>query len=321
MKEKILSLFLQSPDSFLSGEEISEKLGVTRAAVWKHLNTLRAEGFVFESAPRLGYRLIAVPDILYPLLVQKELATRCFGRNIVHFAETASTNITAKELAADGAKEGTLVLAETQTKGKGRLGREWSSPAGVGLWLSLILRPPILPPATPQITLLTAVALAEEVKKLGIPAGIKWPNDLLVSGKKLAGILTEMGAETDRVNYVVVGVGINVNTAEFPPEIADIATSLRLEAGKHIERRRLLQNFLVNWERWYDRWLAEGFAPVREAWLRESVTVGQEVKVTSITGVTAGTAVGLDSDGALLLQTPDGAVRRILSGDVTLKES
>ena len=210
-------------------------MGLSRAAVWKRVHRLKAQGYVIEGSPRRGYRLLAVPDKLLPEEVLQGLKTRVFTGPVHHFETLDSTNDLAKELAVQGAPEGTVVVAEAQTGGRGRLGREWDSPPGVGLYVSLVLRPMLPPMELPQITLTTAVAVVRAVRRVaGVAPGIKWPNDLLLNGKKLGGILTEMETESDRIRHVVVGLGLNVNNPGFPPELAATATSLTLTAGRSV---------------------------------------------------------------------------------------
>lgn len=254
VKSEILALLKKNQPGFVSGEEISDSLQVSRTAIWKHIKALREDGYVIESHPRVGYRLVSVPDRLYPDEITTHLRTRLIGKSVVYFPETVSTNDAAKELAAAGIPEGTLVVTEEQTGGRGRLGRAWHSPAGRGIWLSVILRPDINPMDAPKITLLTAVALARTLAAYpGIKPGIKWPNDILVEGRKIAGILTEMNAELDRVNFIVLGIGININTSlkEFPAELRDTATSLYTAAGRHWDRLEFLAKMLENLEELY----------------------------------------------------------------------
>ena len=237
----------------ISGEYLATQLGLSRAAVWKRVHRLKAQGYVIEGSPRRGYRLLAVPDKLLPEEVLQGLKTGVFTGPVHYFETLDSTNDLAKALAVQGAPEGTVVVAEAQTSGRGRLGREWDSPPGVGLYVSLVLRPMLPPMELPQITLTTAVAVVRAVRRVaGLAPGIKWPNDLLLNGKKLGGILTEMETESDRIRHVVVGLGLNVNNPGFPPELAATATSLALEAGRTFSRVNLLQAWLEEFEALYE---------------------------------------------------------------------
>ncbi|WP_148138028.1 biotin--[acetyl-CoA-carboxylase] ligase [Candidatus Formimonas warabiya] len=320
MKEKILRL-LKSEDQYLSGEEISNLLGVSRTAVWKHINTLKTEGYVIESQTKLGYRLLGAPDRLYPEEIKDGLNTEYIGRNIDYHEAVDSTNQTAKEMAEREFAEGTVVVAEMQTAGKGRLGRKWNSPFGTGIWMSLIVRPPIAPPDAPKITLLTAVAVAEGiVHETGMKPGIKWPNDVLVNGKKVCGILTEMKADMDRIHYVVVGMGINVNDQNFPEEIRETATSLQIETGSRMNRARIAASILNDWEKNYQNFLSQGFAPVKDGWKNYAVNLGKEVSVTTFKETISGRAMDIDEDGMLLVKDATGKIHRIVAGDVSLRK-
>jgi len=227
-KDQLLLYLKERKGDWVSGEALSNKIAVSRSAVWKHICKLREEGYVIESSPKKGYLLRKAPDLLFPNEIREGLDTKVFGkRDIVYFTETDSTNTRAKDLAARGAPEGTLVISERQTKGRGRKGRSWFSPSQGGIYTSLILRPSISPSEAPKITLLSAVVVAETLRSLtGLSAIIKWPNDILINGKKIAGILTEMSTEMDAIDYIVVGLGLNVNTPDFPDDIREKATSI-----------------------------------------------------------------------------------------------
>jgi BirA family biotin operon repressor/biotin-[acetyl-CoA-carboxylase] ligase len=301
----------------ISGERLAARLGLSRAAVWKRVHRLKAQGYAIEGSPRRGYRLLAVPDKLLPGEVLQGLKTRRFTGPVHHFETLNSTNDLAKELAAQGAPEGTMVVAETQTGGRGRLGREWDSPPGVGLYVSLVLRPMLPPMELPQITLTTAVAVVRAVRRVaGLAPGIKWPNDLLVNGKKLAGILTEMETESDRIRHVVVGLGLNVNNPAFPPELAVTATSLALTAGGTFSRVELLKAWLEEFEDLYDRFLNQRFPEILEEWKAAAVTLGRTVTVRQGPREISGQALDVAPDGALLLRTAGGEIVRVTSGEI-----
>jgi BirA family biotin operon repressor/biotin-[acetyl-CoA-carboxylase] ligase len=319
MKETLLTVLKNNRGSYVSGQELSRRLGVTRTTVWKHVRALRSEGYAVDSSPRRGYRLVGTPDLLLAAEIMEGLATVRLGRRVVHLNETASTNRVARELGAGGEPEGTLVLAEVQHGGKGRLGRAWSAPAG-GIWLSLILRPDFPPNLLQLLTLTAAVAAAEASENVaGISPGIKWPNDLLWRGKKLAGILTEGSTEADRVDCLVLGVGINANLREedFPLELRGLATSLLLAGGRPVDRAAWVRWFLWRLERYYLN-TGEGTAQALSEWRRRSVTLGQQVVVSMGSGTVEGTAVDIDDRGALLVET-EGGLETVLAGDVTLK--
>jgi BirA family transcriptional regulator, biotin operon repressor / biotin---[acetyl-CoA-carboxylase] ligase len=315
--EAVLQVLRGTADA-VSGERLAAHLGLSRAAVWKRIHRLKAQGYVIEGSPRRGYRLLAVPDKLLPEEILQGLQARVFTGPVHHYESLVSTNDLAKELAARGAPEGTVVVAETQTGGRGRLGREWDSPPGVGLYVSLVLRPELPPLELPQITLTTAVAVVRATQRVaGVTPGIKWPNDLLLNGKKLGGILTEMETESDRIRHVVVGLGLNVNNPEFPPELAGMATSLTLTVGGSFSRVQLLQAWLEEFEGLYDRFLNQGFPEILEEWKRATVTLGSPVTVRQGPREISGEALDVAPDGALLLRTASGEIVRVTSGEIT----
>ncbi len=313
---------LREQDDRLSGAAMSKILGISRSAIWKHIKSLRREGYRIEAKPASGYRLVSVPEQPTPWEIQSGLRTEQFGKKIYAFPQIVSTNEVAFRLALNGAEEGEVVVAESQTKGKGRMGRQWESPAGLNIYLSIILRPKMLPNKTPLITLMAAVACAEAIDEVvGLIPAIKWPNDLMIGKKKLGGILTEADMELDRIHFVVVGIGINVNMppSEFPPSIKDIATSLLEAGGRNVSRTALTQAILRQLEQWYAR-LGQGRAEeIRRRWLELSLVRGQEIEVAFMEEVVRGTALEIDEDGALLVQTNNGTIRRIVAGDVTVR--
>ncbi len=318
-KDKILKHLISSNSGFTSGAELARELHVTRAAVWKHIKTLKREGYAVEAAPSKGYRLVAVPDILQLDAIKRGLKTGTIGREIYLFPEVVSTNALAMEMASTGAADGTVVIAETQTGGKGRLGRAWISPKG-NLYISVVLRPEIPPHKAPLITLMTAVSVTSTIRRhLEVQAGIKWPNDILISGKKAAGLLTEMRAEPDRVKHIVLGIGINVNMdmAELPVPLRKLSTTLSAETGKKVDRTLFLQQVLAELDRWYQIFL-KGGAAVIEAWQLFNVTVGKRVAVSGPGETFEGMAQGIDTDGRLILKLDDGTLHEVAAGDVTI---
>ena len=321
LRKEILDLLKKSGSSYVSGEEIAERLGVSRTAVWKHIKELRRAGYDIVSQSHSGYALNGAPDVLTPEELAPLLKGSLFGTNLLYHEETRSTNEDAKAAAEDGAPDGTVVVAEYQGTGHGRLARGWFCPKGEGVLFSVILRPTaFLPQEAPKCTLLAAVAVARAIRSLGLDVGIKWPNDILADGRKLVGILTEMSAEMERIHYIVIGIGINVNIGadEFAPDIQDTATSLAILAGHPIDRRQLLAAILREMETLYGAVQREGFAPVFEAWRALSVTLGQEVRVLAPGETFEGRAVDIDEAGALLVDTPAGR-RRVLAGDVSIR--
>lgn len=317
--ELVLAFLAEAGDEVVSGEAISDKLGLTRAAVWKHVNALRARGYRIDAVPARGYRLAEVPDRLTALELRPLLNTHDLGQVLHAYEELASTNDRARELAEEGAAHGEVVIAERQTAGRGRRGRPWVSPARKNLYFSVVLRPDLPTARAPELTLVASLAVCDALRQAGVDAGIKWPNDVLAGGRKIAGILTELAAEPDRVHWVVVGVGVNVNaTAEdFPEELRGEATSVLLERGEPAPRALFAVACLSALEGWLDVHEEQGFAPIREAWRERSVTLGREVRVRVDEGELTGTAEDIDAAGALLVRTRAG-VERVLAGDVQL---
>ena len=319
MDDEILQLLRESPSAFLSGEEISHRLKVSRTAVWKRINHLRNLGYEVEASTRSGYRLIQSPDLLTPLEIKPILGTNWVGKKIHHFHSLDSTNSKAYQLALNGAEEGEVVIAESQEKGRGRLGRHWFSPPFLNLYLSVILRPKISPHQAPLITLMAAVATADAIQKFsGLFPLIKWPNDILLRDRKVAGLLNEIHSEMDRIHFVILGIGANLNMDEkmFPKEIRAAATSLKIEMGRPILRKVFLQFLLLELERWYTIFLREGSTVLLKAWRDRAHIKGRRVKVTSFGEAIVGTAIDVDSDGALILETTNGKRKRIVAGDV-----
>jgi BirA family biotin operon repressor/biotin-[acetyl-CoA-carboxylase] ligase len=318
-EELVLAFLAEAVDEFVSGEAISDKLGLTRAAVWKHVDALRSQGYRIDAVPARGYRLVGIPDRLTPLELRPLLNTHDVGRLIHWFEEIGSTNDRAKELADDGAEHGEVVVAEAQTAGRGRRGRAWASPARRNLYFSVVLRPDLPPARAPELTLVGSIALCDALRQAGVAAGIKWPNDLLASGKKIGGILTELAAEPDRIEWVVLGAGVNVNTRreDFPEELRAEATSILLERGQAAPRVLFAAACFTALETWLDRHDEEGFGVIREAWRERSVTLGREVLVKVDGRELAGVAEDIDETGALLVRTAAG-LERVLSGDVQL---
>jgi len=315
MREEILN-FLKENSGYISGEELAQKLGLSRQAFWKHIQDLRGLGYEISAVPHLGYRLIKIPDRLYPWELAYRLNTKFVAKKTLYYKNVASTMDIAWELAKKGFPEGTLVCAESQRRGRGRLGRVWLSPYLKGLYFSIILRPKISPFKIGLISLLSSIGIVEGIKRdFDLPLSIKWPNDILAKERKLAGILMELDAEQDRINFVIVGIGLNVNTSkkEIPPE----ATSLYLLLNKRIDRVKVFKNILEEIERTYLSFQEEGENFIISNWRRLSYLYGGRVKVILPNReIVEGRVLDIDQDGALLLRKDEGIVERILSGDV-----
>jgi BirA family biotin operon repressor/biotin-[acetyl-CoA-carboxylase] ligase len=319
-KAGIILRVFHTEEGFISGEHLSRELGISRTAVWKHISKLRESGYRIEAVTSRGYRLISSPNSIDPHEVNASLNSIRVGRQLVFLEETTSTNTDAFRLAEDGAAEGTVVLADSQTGGKGRRGRVWVSPTGVNLYCSIVLRPIIMPHEAPQLTFISAVAVARTIEQTTkLFPEIKWPNDILVSGKKVAGLLNEMSAETDGINFVILGIGVNLNMSadQFSVDLRHPATSLFLESGVHVDRSHFAGTLLSELDRLYADFMVHGFGPIREEWQQRCNAKGRQVLVSdSGTTCTGGRFIGLDSDGALLLLTDDDILHRITCGDV-----
>lgn len=323
-REKLLVLLREHTGDFVSGAALTEILGVSRAAVSKHVAALKQQGYAITASSGKGYMFRDTPDLLLPDEIRHGLATRVFGQGIIDYHEMiGSTNDRAKELAAQGSAEGSLVVSEDQNRGRGRKGRTWFSTASHGICISMILRPSMNPSEASRITLMTAVALAETFRDItGLEVTIKWPNDILIRGRKLSGILTEMSMEMDRVDYVVVGVGVNVNNPadHFPAEVRDIATSLAVETGHAVSRVDLLRQFLARFESCYALVEGQGFSQIMKRWKALSDIIGRTVAVDLIGSRIQGRVEDVDETGVLVLRDGDGQVHRVISGDVLLQD-
>ncbi|MFS0863375.1 biotin--[acetyl-CoA-carboxylase] ligase [Fredinandcohnia sp. 179-A 10B2 NHS] len=321
IRKTLLEVFSNANGGFISGQKISEQLGCSRTAVWKHIEDLRNEGYELEAVRKLGYRIITKPDKISSNEIQLGLETKFMGRNI-HFEETVtSTQKIAHRLAYEGAKEGTIVVAEEQNSGRGRLDRVWFSPKHTGIWMSIVLRPSIPPSKAPQLTLLAAVGVVQAIQEVtGMEPDIKWPNDILLKGKKVVGILTELQAETDRINSVIIGIGINVNqqSNDFPQPLKEIATSLAIEKGVKIDRARLIQCILLKIENLYNEYLKSGFTVVKLLWESYATSIGKNIVARTLQGSIEGQAIGITDEGVLMIEDSSGTIHHIYSADIEL---
>lgn len=318
-REQIIRLFRNRPGEYISGQEICAALQISRAAVWKQVEQLRELGFEIEARRASGYRLLESPDLLLAIDIATNLDTELVGRKICCEKETASTNQLALKMASENAPEGLVVLAETQSAGRGRMGRRWESPASVNLYCSILLKPQIPPRQAPQLTFLSAVATAEVLKELyGLDARVKWPNDILVGGRKIAGLLNELSAETEQIHALVLGIGINVNMEpeQFPAELRYPATSVKIETGSLNLRLPLARALIQRIDELYAEFLELGFAPLRSRWEALFDLLDRQVEVDLGQRVISGVVGGLEPDGALKLFLPDGSIERVVAGDV-----
>ena len=306
---------------YVSGEVLARKLKISRVAVWKQIQKLKGIGYKIISDQNLGYCLISRPDLLLPQEIQRGLSTNYIGKEIHYFPELKSTNIMAKEKALhieERIAEGTLIITERQSAGKGRLGREWFSPAG-GIWLSIILYPQLSPSYISRITLMTAVAAVKAIEICTqIEPQIKWPNDILINEKKVCGILTEMSAELDIINWVVVGIGVNVNIdhQRFPEDIQANTISLKEVSGEEVLRVKLAQTFLQEFEKYYEKLKRKEFSSILKEWKLYSHTLGKKIRVDMGERIITGEAIDINEEGALILKKEDGELIKIISGTI-----
>lgn len=325
MKYIVLDALRDAMPSYVSGEELSRKLKVSRTAVWKYINELKLEGFDIASSSRKGYRLVDEPDILNTHLLTSNLNTCTVGREVIYFDEVDSTSIKAKEIAAD-VSDGTVVVAGRQSSGRGRLGRKWESKAGSGIYMSVILKPEIPPEEVQLITLAASVAVVSALKEAaGIGAGIKWPNDIILGGRKVCGILTEMSSEMERVNYVILGIGINFSQEpwDFPEELRDKAISVKeYVLGNNMQlckKAELARSVFTRLDEVYKMLLEGRKQEIVELWKSMSVTLGRDVSVTGKGSAYTGKAVDITGDGRLVVLCSDGIHKEIISGEVSVR--
>lgn len=320
MKSEILHI-LRNQEGYVSGQELCEKFGVSRTAVWKAVNQLKAEGYEIEAVTNKGYRIVAYPDVISAEEVRSLLDTRWAGQEIVYCPVIDSTNNKAKRMAEEGASHGTLVIADEQTGGRGRRGRSWKTPPGSAIAMTLILRPPLPPERASMITLVMGMAVASACRELlGIPESIKWPNDVVIDGKKICGILTEMSAEMDDIHYLVIGVGINVNIEEFPEEIRGVATSLSLKAGHSVNRASVICGCMKYFERYYETFLETGdLSGLKDAYNRMLVNMDTEVRVLEPGNEYCGISRGINEKGELLVEREDHTVEAVYAGEVSVR--
>lgn len=315
----LLALLADNPMLVISGAKIARQIGVTRFTVWRWVERMRELGVKVKGHAGTGYRIERVPDILVPSLLRRGLAGTPFAKRIHHFFKVGSTNDVALRLGQEGEPHGTLVIAEEQTAGRGRAGRVWHSEKSSGIHVSVLLRPQLPPGEAPLLTLLAGLAARDAVaEQAGLEADVRWPNDLLLGGKKFCGILTEMQAEPDRIHFVVIGIGLNVNHTRFPETLAGVATSLRIEAGRAASRLELLVKLLRQLDRYYNRFLAEGARPILERFAQvSSYARGKRVRISTPTESYVATTAGLEPNGLLRVVREDGRSEAVISADVT----
>lgn len=319
MKTEILKL-LRTTDGYVSGQQISEQLGVSRAAVWKAIRRLQDEGYQVEAVRNKGYHIVGTPDVMTKEELDSLMKTRWAGRNILYYETTDSTNLRIRQAGDEGAPHGTLAVADRQTAGRGRRGRTWESPAGSSIYMSVLLRPDIAPNKASMLTLVMALSVAEGIQQCIPIIQIKWPNDIIVNGKKLVGILTEMSAQVDYINHVTVGVGINVNMTAFPEEIADTATSLCLECGHAVKRAPLIAAVMERLEENYEIFLeTEDLSGLMERYSALLVNRDRDVRIIGEKETYQAHAIGIDRTGELIVRREDGTMEKIYAGEVSVR--
>ena len=322
MKTEILKI-LRSTDGYVSGQELCDKLGVSRTAVWKVIGSLKEEGYEIDSVSRKGYRLLSSPDVVSESEIASRILDGVFGQRVVSYEITDSTNTRAKQLAEEGAVHGTLVVANMQTAGKGRRGRSWQQEEGSVIAMSLLLRPTFSPDKASMLTLLAAHSVAGAIEAVtGLPAAIKWPNDIVINGKKTVGILTEMslGVEQAAIDYIVIGIGINVNNTAFPEDIRDMATSLYLEKGERVSRSVLIAESMRRLEVDYEAFLkTEDLSAILPDYNAHLISMNKEVRVLDPKGEYTGISRGMDAQGELLVERADGEIIKVYAGEVSVR--
>ena len=320
MKTEVLKI-LREAGEYVSGQQLCEHFGVSRTAVWKVIRQLKEEGYEIEAVKNRGYRMGETPDVMTMEELKSRLGTVWMGQECIYLESVDSTNTCAKRLAEEGAAAGTLVVAEEQTGGKGRRGRSWASERGENVMMTLILRPGIRPEHASRLTLLMAMGVARGIRRVtGLPAGIKWPNVVVVNGRKVCGILTELSTEVDYINYVVIGAGINVNQKYFPEEIREVAGSLCLELGRKVPRAELAAAVLEELEGIYEVFLqTEDLSALYEAYNELCVNRGHEIRVLDPGGEYSGTTDGINASGELVVRKADGSVTCVYAGEVSVR--
>ena len=317
MKNKVLEALYEKKGEYVPIDDLASKLEIPVSKVQEHITSLENEGYLIEMSSDKEFKLKEDLTLLLPHKLKDKLNTRYIGKEIHYFREVDSTNEVAKKLAREGAPEGTIIIAESQSRGKGRRGKKWISPLG-GAWLSIILRPNTLPINAPQLTFIAGVAAAQTIKdEYGLDAGIKWPNDVLIDNKKVCGVLTEISTEIDTIDYIVTGIGIdaNIDVNLLPPELRDTTTSIKSELDHDISRMILVQKFLGNFETMYDEFNKGNFQEILRKWRQLSKTIGRQVEIRKGTEFIRGEAVGVNSKGALILELEDGTLQKIISGE------
>lgn len=320
MKTKILKI-LRNSKGYVSGQEMCEQLHVSRTAVWKVMNQLKEEGYVIEAVSNRGYQLIESPDTVTDYEVLSQMKTKVIGQKVVYFDTTDSTNQQAKIIAEEKESHGILVTAEVQNSGRGRRGRTWLSPRGTGIWMSLVLKPTLAPENASMLTLVTALAIVKAMEEnTNLSPKIKWPNDIILNGRKVCGILTEMSSELDYIHYIIVGIGINGNTEAFEDEIAKVATSIKIEQGTSVNRSAIIAAVMATFEEYYERFLeTNDLSQLKEEYNSYLVHKGVKVRILNGAEEYEATALGIDERGELVVECLDRSIKKVRSGEVSVR--
>lgn len=319
VKSELLKRMAGGIDHPVSGQQVADEFEISRTAIWKYIKELESEGYEIGTIRKKGYYLISSPDSISASSIQQHLQTKNYGRTIHYLASCPSTQVVAHEEAQNDAPDGTIVIADEQTAGKGRLSRPWSSVAGKGIWMSVITRPHLTPQQAPQLTLVAAVSIVRAIEELTtVTPTIKWPNDILVNGNKVTGILTELQADPDRVKAVILGIGMNVNQElkDFPEELRTIATSLRIEEKHPVNRAELVAKILEYLEHYITMYVDKGFAPIKLLWESYADSIGKRIRISTLKETYEATAKGISEDGRLEVELDDGSIRGIYSADI-----
>lgn len=322
MKTRVIEVLKENRGEFVSGQLLSDELSVSRTSIWKYINALKEEGYDIESISRRGHRLLDCPDILTREEIAEYLNTKAIGKTICYFDHIESTNKTAKEIASGEGEHGTVVISEEQTEGRGRIGRSWSSPKKKGIWMSIIVRPDISPTDATKMTQIAAASVYSALGEMDLETEIKWPNDIILNGKKVCGILTEMSSEMMQINYMVIGIGINVNQdiVDIPEDLREKATSLKIESGTTIDRKELVGKILNHFEYFYDDLVVRGdITEALEICRTKSILIGKRVRVIRRGETLEREAIGLTDEGELVVKDGDGNQSVVVSGEVSVR--
>ncbi|MGJ9456794.1 biotin--[acetyl-CoA-carboxylase] ligase [Oceanobacillus sp. CF4.6] len=318
-RNRLINLLAENKDNFISGQVLSDSLTISRNAVWKHMKELEKDGYQIEAKPRKGYRIKKYPEKLSSNTIKWGLDSKWIAKKVIHKETVESTQTIAHQAARENSPHGTIVVADEQTMGRGRMNRSWHSSKDKGIWLSILLRPEIPPNHASQLTLVTATVLADVLSKFeNIEPLIKWPNDILLNKKKTAGILTEMQSEQDQIQYILIGIGLNVNHSinDLNEDIQSKATSLRIETEKEWSVKDIIQKLLITFETAYDAYMEDGFAPTKKKWENYGFKIGENIAIKTFNDKWEGKFLGISDEGALLTESKDGTPVKLYSAEI-----